>query len=149
MNCPKCGLLNPPSAQRCDCGYDFIAKRVKPSYLTQDAAKGSQTGSSGLRQHLSTRVLIRLAGAIVVMAVGAWRACERKEAADAVGEMLRQEAYRSYSVNTGGRDDTRGFVDRSHDRCLREAAGGGRHGIPALMRASYRSCLDRALREGR
>src|SRR5262245_54183428 len=22
-DCPKCGLLNPPNAQRCDCGYDF------------------------------------------------------------------------------------------------------------------------------
>ena len=102
MNCPKCGLLNPPSAQRCDCGYDFMAKRVKESYLARDAARRSQTGASGLRQHLSTRILIRLAGATVVVAVGAWRACERNDAADAVGEMLRQEAYRSYSVNTGG-----------------------------------------------
>ena len=23
MNCPNCGLMNPPAAQRCDCGYDF------------------------------------------------------------------------------------------------------------------------------
>jgi hypothetical protein len=26
MNCPVCGLLNPPNASRCDCGYDFGAK---------------------------------------------------------------------------------------------------------------------------
>jgi hypothetical protein len=23
MQCPNCGLLNPPDGQRCDCGYDF------------------------------------------------------------------------------------------------------------------------------
>jgi hypothetical protein len=24
MDCPRCGRLNPPEAQRCDCGYDFL-----------------------------------------------------------------------------------------------------------------------------
>jgi hypothetical protein len=33
VNCPNCRLVNPPSAQRCDCGYDFATKSVKPSYL--------------------------------------------------------------------------------------------------------------------
>ena len=149
MRCPKCGLVNPPSAQRCDCGYDFIAKRVKESYLARSAAEQPQTERSGRGLHLSPRVLIRLAGVIVVLAVGAWRAHERQSAADAVGETLKQEAYRSYSVHMGERDETRSFVDRNHEACLREAAGGGRHGIPSLMRTTYRTCLDRALREGR
>src|SRR5713226_549454 len=25
MDCPTCGLTNPPEAVRCDCGYDFKA----------------------------------------------------------------------------------------------------------------------------
>jgi hypothetical protein len=29
MNCPRCRLVNPPEAQYCDCGYDFIAKTMK------------------------------------------------------------------------------------------------------------------------
>jgi hypothetical protein len=29
MDCPNCGLVNPETAQRCDCGYDFGAKMVK------------------------------------------------------------------------------------------------------------------------
>lgn len=33
MECPKCGLLNPKRAMRCDCGYDFAARTVKRSYL--------------------------------------------------------------------------------------------------------------------
>jgi hypothetical protein len=28
QDCPRCGLANPPEAQRCDCGYDFTARRM-------------------------------------------------------------------------------------------------------------------------
>jgi|ERR1043166_4022619 hypothetical protein len=27
-DCPKCGLINPPSARFCDCGYDTVAQQV-------------------------------------------------------------------------------------------------------------------------
>lgn len=30
--CPKCGLFNPASAQRCDCGYDFETKTVQTPF---------------------------------------------------------------------------------------------------------------------
>ena len=33
MECPKCGLLSPDSALRCDCGYDFHTKKLEESYL--------------------------------------------------------------------------------------------------------------------
>jgi hypothetical protein len=33
MKCPRCGVFNPPSAQRCDCGYDFTSGTVQRSYL--------------------------------------------------------------------------------------------------------------------
>ena len=33
QKCPKCDLLNPPSAERCDCGYDFVTKSMQTSYL--------------------------------------------------------------------------------------------------------------------
>jgi hypothetical protein len=29
MDCPICGLFNPPSAQMCDCGYDFEGKILR------------------------------------------------------------------------------------------------------------------------
>ncbi|QJX00294.1 hypothetical protein FTUN_7919 [Frigoriglobus tundricola] len=32
-DCRRCGLVNPPSAQRCDCGYDFTTQTVERSYL--------------------------------------------------------------------------------------------------------------------
>ena len=33
MKCPVCGLFNPDSAQRCDCGYDFQSGKLKKSYV--------------------------------------------------------------------------------------------------------------------
>lgn len=30
--CPNCGLLNPPTAERCDCGYDFSTDTIESSY---------------------------------------------------------------------------------------------------------------------
>ena len=33
--CPQCGLLNPPSAHRCDCGYDLVKRpEVSGSRIT-------------------------------------------------------------------------------------------------------------------
>lgn len=34
-DCPKCGLTNPVNAQRCDCGFDFLSKKVEASYLSE------------------------------------------------------------------------------------------------------------------
>ena len=33
MECPICGLINPDSAQRCDCGYDFLTQIIKKPYV--------------------------------------------------------------------------------------------------------------------
>ena len=32
MKCPHCGLINPDSAQSCDCGYNFQKIKVEESY---------------------------------------------------------------------------------------------------------------------
>jgi hypothetical protein len=32
MECPNCKLENPPSALRCDCGYEFATGTVRASY---------------------------------------------------------------------------------------------------------------------
>ena len=32
MKCPRCGLLNPDSARRCDCKYDFETRTISPSW---------------------------------------------------------------------------------------------------------------------
>ena len=35
MDCPNCKLANPPTATRCDCGYDFQTDLIRDSYLTE------------------------------------------------------------------------------------------------------------------
>jgi hypothetical protein len=43
--CPVCGLLNPPEAQRCDCGWDFADRLVERSYANpQDPTNIAELG---------------------------------------------------------------------------------------------------------
>ncbi len=44
MKCPNCGLINPDSALRCDCGYDF-SKQMKESYVA--AASAARAANEG------------------------------------------------------------------------------------------------------
>lgn len=39
MKCPRCGLISPEIAQRCDCGYDFLTRSVKGAYFRQALPK--------------------------------------------------------------------------------------------------------------
>lgn len=38
MKCPNCGVMNHESAQRCDCGYDFVAGQMQGPHVDQPAA---------------------------------------------------------------------------------------------------------------
>lgn len=52
MICPRCRLINPDSALRCDCGYDFPSGTVKASYL--DTAQLDILQNSGALDRAST-----------------------------------------------------------------------------------------------
>jgi hypothetical protein len=49
--CPTCKLINPPEAERCDCGWDFKTARQARSYLPANAlplALGVGAGTTAL-----------------------------------------------------------------------------------------------------
>jgi hypothetical protein len=47
QDCPKCGLVNPSDAQRCDCGWDFVSKRQETSYLVPKQRIATAVGIGG------------------------------------------------------------------------------------------------------
>jgi hypothetical protein len=47
--CPNCGLVNPPHAQRCDCGYRFASGRVERSLLDDRDRATNERHAEALR----------------------------------------------------------------------------------------------------
>ena len=58
MECPHCRLINPPTAQRCDCGYDFPSGKMKESYLAERERKVRAAQSTGLGSFVMTLLFI-------------------------------------------------------------------------------------------
>lgn len=74
--CPHCQLLNPPEAQRCDCGYDFVARHVGVP-LGPTARPSRVGGSDQLLSGCLSAVMcgvvgggVGFTGAVAYMAVG-------------------------------------------------------------------------------
>jgi len=73
MECPRCGLLSPPEALRCDCGWDFAAQSMKPSYL--HPADRNEPALARLEHRMGGRVVdMAIPFAIVAVASAALRA---------------------------------------------------------------------------
>jgi hypothetical protein len=64
-DCPRCGLVNPPEARRCDCGYDFVERRFLGSLSRSPRRVRPDIGSS-----LLLGFVLIPAGAVVGACVG-------------------------------------------------------------------------------
>jgi|SRR3954466_11945981 len=73
MKCPDCGLINPPEAQTCDCGYDFAFRRSSPRWAEKQ--------SEGRRGLLLAAFLCLTAFIFVVFSVTVLPSTEFKELA--------------------------------------------------------------------
>jgi hypothetical protein len=67
VTCPRCGLFNPDEALRCDCGYDFAAKAVRPSYLTEHVVQKH----GGLQPFLEAESRRNIRNGALLLALGA------------------------------------------------------------------------------
>ena len=72
-DCPTCGLVNPPEAVRCDCGYDFAARRFVGSLLPPAGPRAFGAGSALLLGFLLASVGV-LVGAVVGVPLRVWAA---------------------------------------------------------------------------
>ena len=77
-DCPKCGLFNPDTSERCDCGWDFRTKRVELSYadplersiLANRGMTLTQVGIRNLKQG-SVVFIVSVVGAVLIGAMSA------------------------------------------------------------------------------
>lgn len=61
--CPNCGLINPATAQRCDCGYDFEREKIEKPYFRQRLPKEIKT-------YISIIIPLNLLGALGALKSG-------------------------------------------------------------------------------
>lgn len=69
MDCPNCKLVNPPTANRCDCGYDFQTHTIERSYLTERDKRLSRTGTGGAGALLIGFFVLRLMSTVAKYSV--------------------------------------------------------------------------------
>ena len=64
VQCPNCGLFNPETALRCDCGFDFPSGRMKGSLLSsQELRMASEARSTGYAPFWWMRFLMKVLSA--------------------------------------------------------------------------------------
>jgi hypothetical protein len=49
MDCPNCRLVNPPTATRCDCGYDFQLETMREPHLVESDRRVSPSTRSDIQ----------------------------------------------------------------------------------------------------
>ncbi len=148
--CPRCRLLNDPTAAVCDCGHEFATGQLR---VRPDPDAPPSSASAG-RSFPSTGAL-RAAMVVVVLLAGAGlrlkRAHDHSAERAVWSDRLRQRSYTQYHVTMTGLDGessdrSRAFVDRFHDGCFEQSYDSSVQGLLALPR-KYQACMDQALRE--
>jgi hypothetical protein len=64
--CPKCGLTNPGSALRCDCGWDFQSQTAARSYMQSGGISAAQRRDRA-KDQIVVGVLCILGGTVMTV----------------------------------------------------------------------------------
>jgi hypothetical protein len=67
MKCPNCGLFNPESAERCDCGYDFKSNAMEASYVDGQQHEIGKGPVRAIKRILFTLLAFFLSGVFVAV----------------------------------------------------------------------------------
>ncbi len=73
FECPWCGLVNPPEALRCDCGFDFASGQIRESYINKPSQVPVPHQEAGLNP------LVLLFGWPVLLVIDFFRWLGRKK----------------------------------------------------------------------
>jgi hypothetical protein len=68
-DCPNCKLVNPDSALRCDCGYDFPSGSMESSYLTARDRR-AKAGAGAVGGVVAFLLLLRFAAVATTIGRG-------------------------------------------------------------------------------
>jgi hypothetical protein len=64
VECPKCGLVNPDNALRCDCGYDFATGQIEESYLEE---AGQSTDIARANKRIKQAWIVGVIGGVITL----------------------------------------------------------------------------------
>jgi hypothetical protein len=67
--CPKCKLYNPPTAQRCDCGYDFQSGTAKESSIASVRGKAEKERAEKDPERVAKRKIDTACGVALLLVV--------------------------------------------------------------------------------
>src|SRR5689334_3927909 len=108
MDCPNCRLVNPATALRCDCGYDFKDRTLRESDTQRAARQASTT--------VPLRLLVQVV-ALALAIVGGMVMRLSKPKESATGELLREAAFQRFKAPGKSdriTDPALAFIDRFH-----------------------------------
>ena len=71
VDCPRCGLVNPPEALRCDCGWDFVARQARSRVsAASDTPTGIACNWCGVGVLQQAKITRRMRVPVVVACLG-------------------------------------------------------------------------------
>jgi len=123
LECPKCRLISPEGASRCDCGFSFV-----PTAIEQLAEAAPPSESAPYATFVSLLLGSALFGSVVVFNIADWFTRNRWGAtistivATVAAVLLARSAWGAWRQVVAVEPETEALLKRRHRRVLRNSA---------------------------